>query len=199
MITHSRAIALCISLALLCQGGHARGLQQVNPFLASPATSSSDEPNPPTSNVVDSPTGEVIPAIEPATEPSPVAEGGDGCACTTDGLSGGANTTRIGCGQWDVISGSNAFSCYVQVSPIAGMGKVARIMPCRLGRTRILPGRAQQTADGQTPVSPPHPHAPTHSPSFTPAPKNVGSRYLRLFSVVPVVALPRGGFSGLLC
>ncbi|PRW59362.1 ubiquitin-conjugating enzyme E2 34-like [Chlorella sorokiniana] len=37
----------------------------------------------------------------------------DPCACTQTGLSGGQNTSRIGCGQWDVVSGSNRFTCFV--------------------------------------------------------------------------------------
>ncbi|KAI7842164.1 hypothetical protein COHA_004187 [Chlorella ohadii] len=29
------------------------------------------------------------------------------------GLSGGKNTSHIGCGQWDIVSGSNRFTCFV--------------------------------------------------------------------------------------
>ena len=35
------------------------------------------------------------------------------CPCTRDGVSGGVNTTKIGCGQWLVYDGSNEFVCYV--------------------------------------------------------------------------------------
>ncbi|PSC74226.1 50S ribosomal L21 [Micractinium conductrix] len=52
------------------------------------------------------------PAAEgPAAEVQAV--GGGPCACTPDGMSGGANTTRAGCGQWDIVSGSNSFTCFV--------------------------------------------------------------------------------------
>ena len=39
----------------------------------------------------------------------------DPCACTQTGVSGGKNTSRISCGQWDVVSGSNRFTCFVNV------------------------------------------------------------------------------------
>ncbi|KAL4427126.1 hypothetical protein ABPG77_001130 [Micractinium sp. CCAP 211/92] len=57
--------------------------------------------------------GALPPAAVPAAEPAPEAAVSGPCACTDTGLSGGANTSTVGCGQWDLVSGSNRFTCFV--------------------------------------------------------------------------------------
>lgn len=52
----------------------------------------------------------------------------DPCACTQTGLSGGKNTSRIGCGQWDIVSGSNRFTCFVNVR--RGHGSSSSVVLC---------------------------------------------------------------------
>lgn len=98
-------LAICL-LALGCQAASARrSLLQDNPFLTPQGTPA--------------PVSRSSPSVEPVTEPgtaiAPATDGGDACACTTDGFSGSVNTSRIGCGQWDIVAGSNAFRCYVEV------------------------------------------------------------------------------------
>lgn len=98
-------LAVCL-LALGCHvavGG--RSLQQDNPFLT-PQGALTPVPAPPPS---------VEPVADPGTAIAPAPEDGDPCACTADGFSGSVNTSRIGCGQWDIVAGSNAFTCYVEV------------------------------------------------------------------------------------
>ncbi|KAL6782250.1 hypothetical protein ACKKBG_A06110 [Auxenochlorella protothecoides x Auxenochlorella symbiontica] len=97
-------LAICL-LALGCQAASARrSLLQDNPFLTPQGTPA--------------PVSRSSPSVEPVTEPgtaiAPATDGGDACACTTDGFSGSVNTSRIGCGQWDIVAGSNAFTCYVE-------------------------------------------------------------------------------------
>lgn len=85
-----------------------------NPFIASspgaigpPQPAASSPPPVTPSPVVSAPS--VAPVPTPEVGPDP-------CACTQTGLSGGINTTFIGCGQWLVANGSNAFVCFVVVS-----------------------------------------------------------------------------------
>lgn len=51
------------------------------------------------------------------------------CACTDTGLSGGTNTSTVGCGQWDLVSGSNRFTCFVVVSPQCGVWHAPPALP----------------------------------------------------------------------
>lgn len=117
--------ALLASLALLLIGtagqAQARKLRadEANPFLrpspATPQPSASTAPQPSAAPV---PAPTLSPAVDgtatldaAAASPPPAGP----CSCTADGLSGGTNTTRAGCAQWDVSAGSNALTCFVQV------------------------------------------------------------------------------------
>ena len=62
------------------------------------------------------------PAAAAAAAPTPAGEL-PSCDCTLTGVSGGANTTFIGCGQWMVANGSNTFTCYVNVRTHAFLQK----------------------------------------------------------------------------
>jgi hypothetical protein len=56
-------------------------------------------------------------AALPAAEP-PTGEQVFPCSCTTTGMSGTANTSTVGCGQWLLTENSNVFMCYIAVSYI---------------------------------------------------------------------------------
>ena len=97
-------LALCAEGRLLKQQS---GGNSSNPFLAtldsaSPAPSSPPPASPPAPS--GGPTA-VIPAPSPGAEVSPSV-----CPCTTNGLSGGVNTSVVGCRQMDIVSGSNQFT-----------------------------------------------------------------------------------------
>lgn len=101
---------------------------------AAPAAAPASEPVSPFSLPAVAPSTEPLaapsrppapPASAPAQEAGTAAAtdgvqagGGDPCACTATGLSGGANTSRIGCGQFDLVSGSAALTCFVNVSAL---------------------------------------------------------------------------------
>lgn len=117
--------AACLLVGLGGTAG-ARTLTQEapNPFVAAPggaagAPTPAAAPAPPAAAPA-TPPAAAAPAAEAAAK-APSAEtqsaaangAGDACAYTTTGLSGGTNVTRIGCGQWDVVSGSNRFTCFV--------------------------------------------------------------------------------------
>lgn len=45
-----------------------------------------------------------------------LADGVGACSCSRDAMSGAANTSAVGCGQWLAEAGSGQFVCYVQAS-----------------------------------------------------------------------------------
>ncbi len=102
--------------------GRSLAQTQPNPFVASPDAASGREslpgaaPTPETPPLLPpAPSPAFAPALEVAPPAASAATGSDPCACTTNGLSGGTNTSRIGCGQYEITSGSAAFSCFVMV------------------------------------------------------------------------------------
>lgn len=92
-------------------------------LVAPPVGAAPPLPAPPPLGVTQPPALEVPPAaVPPSTVPLPVVpsvvpsvEAVDPCACTSDGLSAGVNTSFIGCGQWLVPEGNNPFVCFVNV------------------------------------------------------------------------------------
>lgn len=108
-MTGSRSLfcAVCLGAALL---GCALGQSPTddNPFLTGPMAPGSPITAP--INVDNAPESEVL---APALEPS--GESGPGCACKAGTSADNGAANRTGCGQWDIISGSNAFTCYIEV------------------------------------------------------------------------------------
>lgn len=112
------ALALAATAVLLAWGAGAQPLPGPNPFIANgsppppgpPATGTPPPPPPPATP----------PAATAAPAPGPEADGSGPCACTPDGLSGGTNTSAVGCGQLDIAAGSNRFTCFVVVRGAAG-------------------------------------------------------------------------------
>lgn len=99
------------------------------PELSAPLTTAAAAPLPETL-----PPAVAAPLPEAA---SPAGAGADACACTSTGLSGGANTTYVGCGQWLLAQGSNRWVCFVQVG--AGWKPSTR-QCCKAGSAlRIVP------------------------------------------------------------
>ncbi|KAL4459138.1 hypothetical protein ABPG75_014003 [Micractinium tetrahymenae] len=95
-----------------------------------------------------------VPAAAPAAAPAPEAEVAavtGPCACTATGVSGGANTSTVGCGQWDLVSGSNRFTCFV-VDP-AGCAATGS---AKLAQSAAYPGAALRacTVDEAQPFLP---------------------------------------------
>ncbi|EFN53471.1 hypothetical protein CHLNCDRAFT_136745 [Chlorella variabilis] len=141
----SQAMALALALAAAClllpasAQGRVLAQEQPNPFLAAPTAANGSPAGPaaataaappPLSEVVATPFPPALPAPAPeapaapapdseptAEAPAPAGRAVDPCACTATGLSGGVNTTRVGCGQWDIVSGSAAFTCFVADPP----------------------------------------------------------------------------------
>lgn len=88
-----------------------------NPFIAgsqnSPITSPSiSNVNGATSN------GTPAPISEPSVEIQP------GCSCKAGASTSNGTASRNGCGQWDIVSGSNAFTCFVQVLFLLSMSAI---------------------------------------------------------------------------
>lgn len=130
--------AACLLAGLGGARGRALRQEQANPFLAAPQAPSEASPAAPLPPPVPAPAppttapaaAGAAPAVAPAAEAAPapaaaVNSEGDPCACTTTGMSGGANTTRIGCGQWDVQGGSNRIACFVNVRWRRGLAGAA--------------------------------------------------------------------------
>lgn len=112
-----RAVALLLVLLL-----RQAGAQAPNPFLAttpvpleqtasirSPEAAVTALPAPPQAPKAAAGTA---PAAAPAYE-APAALSSDPCTCSSTGLSGGANTSRVGCSQWNVAAGSSEFTWWV--------------------------------------------------------------------------------------
>eukprot|EP00887_Chlorella_sp_A99_P007011 scaffold2.g7011.t1 len=104
----------------LCVKGAAAGrlLQQespapnpTNPFLA--GTNATPPPASPL-NLTAAASPSPPPAAPVAAATPPAAEAA-ACPCSTDGLSGGVNTSLPGCRQLQISQGSNAFTCYVEM------------------------------------------------------------------------------------
>lgn len=183
-----RGILATVVMAMAIMGSSGRHLQQANPFLV-PSSSSSPAPSParspaarspslPPAQVVEAapaPEGEAqvlspaVAARAPAAGgavPSGEAQTGEGgpCSCSEDGISGGANTTVRGCGQWDVISGSNQFTCYVEVRS----GNRMRLAVRRIGGEASAKGISRGCG----------PWGPHLSPSPPPNPRRAGPDWL---------------------
>ena len=133
----SAALLLCsLAAALLVAQGRTLAQEEPNPFVtrggiptpaqqASPAEAAAEGAAAiaPAPAATTAPLPEAAaPAPAPAGAPGPGTEGATAdaaaagpCACTSTGLSGGTNTSRIGCAQHDLVSGSNRLTCYVNV------------------------------------------------------------------------------------
>lgn len=106
--------------AALPMGGGPIPAAPISPSLAAAPSQAAAAPSPEAE-------GPLLPAAAPAAAPAPEAgaaapapEAGVAavqgpCACSDTGVSGGANTSTVGCGQWDLVSGSNRFTCFVVV------------------------------------------------------------------------------------
>lgn len=131
---------MAAALLLAAQAAAGRRLAQgSNPFLAAapPGSPAPAAPAPAPPQGPAAPEGAAAPAAAPAVErtaaaaaapaaeaaavdaaappAAPVEPSGDPCACTATGVSGGTNTSVIGCGQHDVAQGSNRWTWWVGV------------------------------------------------------------------------------------
>ncbi|EFN55214.1 hypothetical protein CHLNCDRAFT_134449 [Chlorella variabilis] len=88
---------------------------------------------PPAAEPLPVPAAEVsLPRAEAAAfvfAPLPNISAGDYCACTADGVSGGSNTTAVGCGQWLLSQGSNAWICFVREPSLCYQGMALTVEP----------------------------------------------------------------------
>jgi hypothetical protein len=125
-VAQGRTLAQQEQNPFVTRGGIANPAQQASPAEAEGAAAPSAVPAaaaplPEAAAPAPSPAGAPAPAPEAAA--SADAAAGGPCDCTTTGLSGSTNTSRIGCAQHDLVSGSNRLTCYVNVS--------AAPAPCR--------------------------------------------------------------------